>query len=125
MELTVLMAADILVIILVTQTVRQALRLPTPEAAAGRPVMDVIQRPVIILINLVVAHHTNMIPQTAMVFYQVVNVAANTTNATNAAPISETFIVATERLSELSLQMDWLSVWTKNICRIGDLTTIH
>ena len=56
-----------------------------------------------------------MIPQTAMVLYLAVNVAENTTNVTNAAPISETFIVAAEQLS----------VWMKNICRIGDLTTIH
>ena len=48
------MAASIPVIILVIQTVRRVLRLPTPEVAAAQPVTDVTPRPVIILINPVV-----------------------------------------------------------------------
>lgn len=48
------MAADILVIILVTRIARPAHQPLTPEAVAVQPVTDVIRRSVTILINLVV-----------------------------------------------------------------------
>ena len=54
MGLTARMAASTPVIILVIQTVRRVLRLPTPEVAAVRPVTGVTPKPVIILINPVV-----------------------------------------------------------------------
>ena len=48
---TVPTAASTPVIILVIQTVRLVLRLPTPEVAAAQPVTDVTPKPVIILIK--------------------------------------------------------------------------
>ena len=51
MEQTAQMAASTPVIILVIQTVRQALQHQTPEVAVGQPVTDVTPKPVIILIN--------------------------------------------------------------------------
>ena len=73
---TVPTAASTPVIILVIQTVRLVLRLPTPEVAAGQPVTDVIPKLVIILINPAAHRAVPVIPDVLAALIPFLTVAA-------------------------------------------------
>ena len=73
---TVPTAASTPVIILVIQTVRPELQLPTPEVAAAQPITDVTPKPVIILINPAAHRTVPVIPDVLAALIPFLTVAA-------------------------------------------------